>query len=385
MIRVPYFLAAGLDYANADHLLAETVVHVSSPAQRKAWAGAYMTDVNAAGEFFKTGDTYGDGRGYRPARPPFLLRLILLSFSVLSRVCASRRVCGALTFPVQQCMRCTKFEHLACRRRPAVVGMWKNETTVLFKQALPRHVVEEFGGAEVLWQRYAFERQPKPSSRVAITVTLGAVNKTATRITESWWLRFHPAENDALQHSSMRLSKLGSLIDPLDVVFNGSKTLHGLDEGGVVYGRDQAHAALLVASLDVPIVKVGAGNASLDPGAPPLLGLNPAPVPNDRSPSLAAGFAFNIYNNLWATNGIQWHAVCIMNGGGIYILYHNVTYPVMEVQLYCILSLRYPYYCADPGGTHMSIATRPGPSGFAWWLSESPLPGKSIVPTLSVL
>ena len=56
----------GLDYADANHLLFETVVHVSNPAQRKAWAGAYMTDVNAASEFFKTGDEYGDGKGYRP-------------------------------------------------------------------------------------------------------------------------------------------------------------------------------------------------------------------------------------------------------------------------------------------------------------------------------
>ena len=57
-----------------------------------------------------------------------------------------------------------------------------------------------------------------------------------------------------------------------------------------------------MASLDVPIVKVGAGNASLDPGAPPLEGLNPAPVPNDRAPNLAQGFGFNIYNNLWVSS-----------------------------------------------------------------------------------
>ena len=40
-------------------------------------------------------------------------------------------------------------------------------------------------------------------------------------------------ENAALKHNNMLLSKLGALIDPLDIVFNGSKTLHGLDEGGV--------------------------------------------------------------------------------------------------------------------------------------------------------
>ena len=236
----------GLDYADAEHLLAETVVHVSSPGQRKAWSDAYMTDVNAGGEFFKLGDSYGDGRGYRPT----------------------------------------------------VTAMWASNESVLFKQSLPDHVVADYGGARELWQRYEFA-QDSVTAPVHVNITTMAFEKTPTRITESWWLRFHPKENAELKHSSMRLSKLGALIDPLDVVFNGSKTLHGLDEGGVVYGGSHAEGVFRVASLDVPIVKVGAGNASLDPSAPPLEGLNPAPVPNDRAPLLSGGLGFNIYNNLW--------------------------------------------------------------------------------------
>jgi hypothetical protein len=84
----------------------------------------------------------------------------------------------------------------------------------------------------------------------------------------------------------MRLSKLGSLIDPLDVVLNGSRSLHGVDETGVVYvnhhqqQKDGAgRVSFRVSSLDVPVVKVGAGNASLEPNAHPLEGLNPSPLP----------------------------------------------------------------------------------------------------------
>ena len=58
-----------------------------------------------------------------------------------------------------------------------------------------------------------------------------------------------PSASAALKPSSMRLSKLGSLIDPLDIVFNGSKTLHGLDEGGIVYG-EKAAGSFQLASLD---------------------------------------------------------------------------------------------------------------------------------------
>ena len=131
--------------------------------------------------------------------------------------------------------------------RPAVVGMWKSDRSVLFQQRLDPVVVKEFGGAAELWQRYDFIKSA--SSGVNVSITLFAVNKTATRITESWWLRFNPKASAALKPSSMRLSKLGSLIDPLDIVFNGSKTLHGLDEGGIVYG-EKAAGSFQLASLD---------------------------------------------------------------------------------------------------------------------------------------
>jgi hypothetical protein len=181
--------------------------------------------------------------------------------------------------------------------------------------------VEEFGGAEELWQRYDFtQHNDRPTANrtaggvalpVHINVTLWAVNKTRTRITESWWLRFNPrfdthAGGGGHSPQSMRLNKLASLIDPADVLLNGSKVLHALT-GGVVYGETLGDPSLLhISSIDVPVVKVGAGNASLAADTPPLAGLNPAPLPNDVAPRVQDGFAFNIFNNLWSTNAIQW-------------------------------------------------------------------------------
>jgi len=78
--------------------------------------------------------------------------------------------------------------------------------------------------------------------------------------------------------------------------------------GGVVYGNNLSDpTALRISSLDIPVIKVGAGNAPLAVDAPPLEALNPAPVPNDVNPNLEQGFAFNLYNNLWSTNAIQWY------------------------------------------------------------------------------
>jgi hypothetical protein len=243
-------LARNRSYAGANNLLAELVVHTSSPAQRQAWAAAYMEVPRDGMEFYKLGDTLGDGVG----------------------------------------------------RRPMVRQMWRSSdnNTVLLRQELDAHVVSDYGGAAELWQRYTFRPDAALVGGLRVSITASAFNKTATRITESWWMRFQPRESTALNHSAMMLEKLGRPVAPLDVVVNGSRTLHGLTLGGVSY----LPAGFRVSSLDVPVVKVGSGNASLNSAdGAPLLGLNPSPVPNDRSPSLADGFAFNIYNNEWGTNG----------------------------------------------------------------------------------
>ena len=250
---------SGEAYASPDHLLAEPVVHVSAPAQRRAWAAAYMTDAKAAPMFFKTADPFGDGIGYRPN----------------------------------------------------MTALWSGPEALLVKSSLPPHVVRSYGGAEEMWQEFRFANEGGKgdaggdSGSCSIAVTLLAFNKTATRITESWWMRFNPKPNRFVVPSEMRLDKLGSLVAPLDVVFNGSKTLHAISSG-VLYGKSlDDQSAFFVGSADAPVVKVGAGNASL--AAEALLGLNPAPVPNDRPPDLNGGIAFNLFNNLWNTNGIEWY------------------------------------------------------------------------------
>eukprot|EP01050_Picozoa_sp_SAG11_P042405 SAG11_NODE_19513_length_465_cov_0.838798_1_plen_87_part_10 len=87
--------------------------------------------------------------------------------------------------------------------------MWASSESVLLKQSLPDHVVADYGGARELWQRYDFAQPSGRTAPVRVNVTTMAFDKSATRITESWWLRFHPKENAAFRHSSMRLSKLG--------------------------------------------------------------------------------------------------------------------------------------------------------------------------------
>ena len=68
----------------------------------------------------------------------------------------------------------------------------------------------------------------------------------------------------------------------------------------------------------MPVVKVGAGAASLLSSAGANDGLNPAPIPNNIDPRLEDGFAFNIYNNLWNTNAIQWYPFVPADGDWVF-------------------------------------------------------------------
>ena len=285
----------GAVYADPSHLLAEPVIHVSSPAQRRAWAFGvegegvgYMNDPGAASMFFKLDDPLGTGVGYRPA----------------------------------------------------MTSVYRNDTTVLVRLMLPADALEDFGSVEEMWMKYHFERTSVGGC--AIDVTFTEINKTATRITESHWLRFHPTPT--VCPSQMRLHKIDSLVDPIDIVYNGSRTLHAVQRGVIYHNPDKKHGTkggvyhnsdkkhdtkggvyhnsghkqqhlsgsdafnglfFSVETVDAPVVKIGAGNASLAPTAL-LHGLNPAPVPNDRAPDLSGGFAVNLENNLWNTNGIEW-------------------------------------------------------------------------------
>lgn len=80
-----------------------------------------------------------------------------------------------------------------------------------------------------------------PSSAAAITsITLSAIpfspqNKTVTRQKEATWLRFKAA-GPVVAADSWRMSKLQAWYSPLDVMLNGSKTLHVVGDGGVAVG-----------------------------------------------------------------------------------------------------------------------------------------------------
>lgn len=122
------------------------------------------------------------------------------------------------------------------------------------------------------------------------------VDKTATRLPEAMWVRWRPGP-DATDPKSWRLYKLGELVDPLDVMQNGSMALHAVDDNGVIVmsnskTRDGRQYKLQIKSLDAALTCVGWPN----------------PLPNVRSPpEVSLGISTCLVNNIWGTNYPMWY------------------------------------------------------------------------------
>lgn len=109
-------------------------------------------------------------------------------------------------------------------------------------------------------------------------------DKQACRVAEAVWWSFQP---NVAHRNGWRINKLGSWIDPLNVIRDGNKKLHGTS--AVSYKDDQHH--LLVETVDAPLVA---------PGRPALLEFD------NRQPPMRQGIHFNLYNNQWGTNFPMW-------------------------------------------------------------------------------
>jgi hypothetical protein len=129
---------------------------------------------------------------------------------------------------------------------------------------------------------------PAGSTDLFIDVILE--NKTATRLPEATWFSFQPAV-PAVDSTSWTMSKLNQKISPLEVMRNGSRSMHAVDENGISVVSACGRAVLNIRSLDAALVS---------PGKP-----TPFPIV-DAAPDLSQGMHFNLHNNVWGTNYVMW-------------------------------------------------------------------------------
>ena len=185
-------------------------------------------------------------------------------------------------------------------------------------------VVSQYGAPAVAWVNVTVPDASAANPNL-VAVTVLVVNKTATRLPESMFVRFDLAVDavsgtDETDGSTRgwAMDKLGEFVSPLDVQDGGAQHLHGVWTG-VRYTPEFASSASS-AILPLPPTARGSEHTRQTPAykgvaihtveAPVVAwtGATPSafPTPCNATPALADGPAFVLYDNLWGTNYRMW-------------------------------------------------------------------------------
>eukprot|EP00040_Diaphanoeca_grandis_P036438 m.232273 g.232273 ORF g.232273 m.232273 type:complete len:192 (+) comp33618_c0_seq3:2520-3095(+) len=153
---------------------------------------------------------------------------------------------------------------------------------IVVSQPRSRHRIK-FGAPKFATLVVMLDTRATTSGKVSIDFDLQWNGKRPTRMAESLWMTFAPVS----KQTGWQMNKLGRWVDPLQVVTNGSKTMHAIWEG-----VRNPTAGVTIESPDAPVVSPG---VELDPH-----GLfNEEPHPEQ-------GWSFNLFNNAWTTNYPLW-------------------------------------------------------------------------------
>jgi hypothetical protein len=124
-----------------------------------------------------------------------------------------------------------------------------------------------------------------PNVESAIQTTLSWFNKKATRLPEAMWFSFVPKLNT---DQKWVLDKSGQEVDPADVVRNGARKLHAIQQG---VWAGEGEQKFTIQSFDAPLAAPGERN---------LLNFD------NTIPSAEDGMHFSLFNNVWGTNFTMW-------------------------------------------------------------------------------
>lgn len=118
----------------------------------------------------------------------------------------------------------------------------------------------------------------------SVEVSVRILGKEAVRLPEALWVEARiPVDNTACWN----MEKLSSMISPIDIVSNGNRHLHAVEN--IVY--EDAESRITLSSPTTPLVSVGRSE---------LLTFD------NKVWNIEDGFYYNMYNNIWGTNFPAW-------------------------------------------------------------------------------
>lgn len=137
---------------------------------------------------------------------------------------------------------------------------------------------EKFGAPRRVVIEYTF------TNKIEVTIKLS--DKEASRYPEIISVALNPRVNNSSRYT---ISKLGSQINPGDVVGNGSKIMHGIDNA---IGYRAADKQFTIKAIDSRIMSIGQID-NLDF--------------KKKSVEIDKGFYFHLLNTTWGTNFTMWY------------------------------------------------------------------------------
>lgn len=177
---------------------------------------------------------------------------------------------------------------------PRVTGVWHDRAveprSLTARLEMPTLQHEQYGAPSALWLAVAVENDG------SVSIDLQAFNKTTTRLGEAAFARFRPTQRDGFRWF---MDKLGSWVDPLDTVTNGSVHSHGIRDGVAYVKSGSRHPAnpqngafLAIDSLDAFLADPA---TAAEPATNFLWPLAPLTGP-------VLGFDMQLHQNAFATN-----------------------------------------------------------------------------------
>lgn len=124
-----------------------------------------------------------------------------------------------------------------------------------------------------------------PKDEAVVHAHVKWFGKRANRMPEALWFSFNPS---VFEPQNWTLTKVGQKISPFDVVSGGNRHMHVVSSG-LTYmdGR----GSLEIEALDAGLVSLG----------------EMSPIYFSKTqPDLSSGIHFNLFNNGWGTNYVQW-------------------------------------------------------------------------------
>jgi hypothetical protein len=160
--------------------------------------------------------------------------------------------------------------------KPFAAEAWVDKNRMLVAGRMPDAAIEDFGAPkQVIW---VYEEQDN-----ALHITLHLIGKAPNRQPEAGFCHFEPEIDGA----TLRLEKMGTLIDPRDVTSQGNRQLHSI----TAVEAENGQISVKLTPLDVGLFNLSS-----------LTFLNHT----TDLPDPAKGGRFVLFNNKWGTNFSMW-------------------------------------------------------------------------------